>query len=406
MMLHARLPFSLDPLIAEAKQRARRRRWLILFVLVVAIAAADAALELRSAFGSGPPAASERPVVHVVMVWPPSTVDVDLRTGRQTVQTDGEQMWFQPGRNGWHHIISTAGGRPVAEELLKGRYGPTTQAAAVDRFYASLGTGYRAALKNGAATVVGRGTAFGHSVDWLSLDLRYRLSENDIGVDAHTLKPIALRFPSGKRYFYARVLLARTIAYNPHDFKRRGAPRQRAAAPGRLAPGYAFGSVDSAAQRSTVVRAPWLTAGATVAGLRLRAVTPFTIRKTKHRFYYGAPKPKAIHGLALVYGPASSGIAAKVPTPVNVYGGPKTARAATPFTIVYEVPQSPRVPPWSLVSPGLIEIQTGYTNVGNRVVPTPWIGYLQKPGFYITISSPEGQRVLLQVAHSLHGGSR
>jgi hypothetical protein len=41
MTLHVpRLPLSLDPLIAEAKRRARQRRWLILFVLVVATATA------------------------------------------------------------------------------------------------------------------------------------------------------------------------------------------------------------------------------------------------------------------------------------------------------------------------------------------------------------------------------
>lgn len=211
--------------------------------------------------------------------------------------------------------------------------------------------------------------------------------------------------PSGKRYFYARVLLAQTIAYDPADFKRRGVSKRRAV-PGQLAPGYAFGLANPSARHSTDVRAPWLTAGATVAGLRLRAVTPFTIRKTKHRFYYGAPKPKAIHGLALVYGAASSAIAPTVPTPVNVYGRPKDSRAAMRFTVVYEVPQSPRVPPWSLVAAGSIEIQTGYTTVGHHVVRTPCIGYMKKQGLYITISTPVGQQIPLQIARSLHTGAR
>ena len=90
-----RLPFSLDPLIAEAKQRARRRRWLILLLVVVAAAAAAATLELRSASGSGsgPVVTGGRPVIHVVMEWPPTTVYFNLTTGRRTDATLGEQMW-------------------------------------------------------------------------------------------------------------------------------------------------------------------------------------------------------------------------------------------------------------------------------------------------------------------------
>jgi hypothetical protein len=133
-------------------------------------------------------------------------------------------------------------------------------------------------------------------------------------------------------------------------------------------------------------------------------VIPFTIRKTKHRFSYGAPRPRPIHGLALVYGPAAGGTAPNLPTPVNVYGRPRDARAATRFTIVYELPRSPRTPPWSSVPDGSIEIQSNYTTVGTHVVPTPWIGYLRKRGLYITISTPQGERVPLQIARSLHSG--
>ena len=48
-----RLPLSLDPLIAEAKQRARRRRFLIAAVALLVVGAAGAAVALR---GSTPPA--------------------------------------------------------------------------------------------------------------------------------------------------------------------------------------------------------------------------------------------------------------------------------------------------------------------------------------------------------------
>jgi hypothetical protein len=413
MTLHApRLPFSLDPLIAEAKRRARRRReWISLLVLVVAVAATAASLELRSASGSGLAFTGGRPVVHIVLQWPPSMVYIDLKTGRRTVKTAGEEMWVDR-RTNVHHIISTEGGRSVADQLWKSHYGAASEAAAVDRFYAALVTDFRAALRSGAVTLVGRGTFQGQKVEWLRVvpprDRRwYVLREiGEVGVDAHTYKPILLRSLSGKRHVYTRIRLAKAMAYSPADFKRIAAPRQIPPFRGQLAPGYAFGSTSSSVPHSTVVRAPWLTAGPTVAGLELRTVTPFTIRKTKHRFSYGAPRPKPIRGLALVYGPASSGVAPKLPTPVNVYGRPKDALAATRFTIVYELPRAPRTPPWFSVPANSVEVQTGYTTVGSRVVPTPWIGYLRKQGVYVTISTPRGERTALQIARSLHAGRK
>ncbi|HEY2209520.1 MAG TPA: hypothetical protein VGH26_09535 [Gaiellaceae bacterium] len=412
MTLHVpRLPFSLDPLIAEAKRRARRRRWLMLFVLVAAVATAAAALELRPASGSGLAAAGGRPVAHIVLEYPPSTVFFDLNTRRETRATAGEEMWLDRQTNR-HHIISTEGGRRVADDAGKSHYGPATQAAAVDRFYASLTTDYRAALRDRSAQIAGRGTFEGHRVLWLHVLRRrdqrwYVLRElGEVGVDAHTFKPIVLRGLSGKRYVYTRILLAGAIAYNAADFKAHG-PRQRPAVPPyRVAPGYAFGSTNPSARHSTVVRAPWLTAGTTVAGLELRAVTPFTIRKTKHRFSYGAPRPKAIQGLALVYGPPSSaGTTPAVPTPVNVYGRPRDALAATRFTIVYEVPRG-RTSPWINVPAHSIEVQSGYTTVGNHVVRTPWIGYLKKQGIYLTISTPTGRRIPLEIGRSLHASRK
>jgi hypothetical protein len=403
-----RLPFSVDPLIAEARRRARRRRWLILYVLVTAAAVAAATLELRPASGSGSAAAGGgRPVTHVVIEYPPSTVYFNLKTGRETRATAGEEMWLDRQANR-HHIISTKGGRRVADEVWKSHYGPATQAAAVDRFYAALTTDFHAALRSGSVRIVGRGTYDGHHVVWLGVTPRrdqrwYVLRElGDVGVDAHTYKPVLLRSPSGRRYVYTRILQAKAIAYSAADFRGSGStPKQIPAVPKKLAPGYAFGSTNLTAPPSTLVRAPWLTAGPTVAGLELRSVTSFTIRKTKHRFYYGAPGPEAIQGLALVYGPASSGVAPTVPSPINVYGRPRDALATTRFTIVYEVPRG-RTAPWLFVPADSIEVQSGYTTVGNHVVRTPWIGYLKKQGLYITISTPNGQHIPLQIARSLH----
>jgi len=411
MSAHApRLPFSLDPLIAEARRRARRRRGLTLLVLVVAAAAVAATLELRPASGSQA-SFHGRPVIHVVMEWPPSTVFVHLKTGRRTVRTAGEEMWVDRQSN-VHHIISTDGGRPVADQLWKSHYGSATEAAAVDRFYAALVSDFRAALRRGAVTLVGRGTFQGHNVDWLRVvpprDQRwYVLREiGEVGVDPHSYKPILLRSLSGERYVYTRIRVAKAIAYNSADFKRSAAPRQIPAFRGQLAPGYAFGSTNPSATHSTVVRTPWLTAGTRVAGLKLLTVTPFTIRKTKHRFSYGAPRPKPIQGIALVYGPASNGIKPTLPTPINVYGRPRDPLATTHFTTIYELPRAPRTPPWFSIPANTMEVQIGYTTIRSRVVPTPWIGYLKKQGVYVTISTPRGEQTALQIARSLHAGRK
>src|SRR4029077_3430210 len=60
MTLHMpRLPFSLDPLMAEAKRRMRRRRFLAVIAIAVAVGiAVGLTLALRSPAGSSPSPAS------------------------------------------------------------------------------------------------------------------------------------------------------------------------------------------------------------------------------------------------------------------------------------------------------------------------------------------------------------
>jgi len=403
-------PFSLDPLIAEAKRRARRRRWLGLLAVVAVGGAVLATFELRPASGSGLATVGGRPVTHIVIQDLPGTIVFNLRTGKRTVKTLGEEMWLDRRAN-WHHVIATEGGRQVADQVWRSHYGPTTEAAAVDAFYAALGTDYRAALRSGRVKLVGRGTFDGHRIDWLAVTPRrdqrwYVLRElGDVGIDARTFKPVLLRGP-GDHYFYTRILEASAIAYHASDFKAHGpTQRPRPVSPLRLASGFAFGSASRSAPHSTVVRVPWLTAGTTVAGLKLRAVTPFTIRRSKHHFSYGAPSPKPIHGLELVYQPASEPVST-FPPRINLYGPQWEPGATTAATTIYEVPQAPRVPPWTLVPAGSIEIRTGLTTLGKRVVHTLAIGYLREHGLYVTVRTPQGLHTALQIARSLHAAQK
>jgi hypothetical protein len=238
MTSHAlRLPVWLDPLIAEAKRRTRRRRLLVLLVLVAAVGAAVAALELPSGsgFGSGLAAVEPKPVVHVVMEWPPTSVSFDLKTGHRTGGVSREEMWIDR-KNGRERIAHTEDGREVGDQVWTNHFPPTSEAAAVDHVYLSLVSSYRAALQSGAATLVGRGTFRGHHVYWLHLrqptvpPWRHghawpQVSNTAVGVDAHTFKPVILRFRSSRGKsggYYGRVVRAKAIAYNPADFKSHG----------------------------------------------------------------------------------------------------------------------------------------------------------------------------------------
>jgi len=409
-----RLPLSLDPLIAEAKRRTRRRRWLMLLMFVAAVAAVAAAVGLRSGSGSSLAAlgAGGKPVAHIVLEEPRTTVYFNLKTGRKTGGTTREEMWLDR-KNGRERVAFFEDGRLVRDQVWRNHYRPDSEAAAVTHVYLSLVTNYRAALRSGAAKLVGRGTFNGHHVYWLHLrqtpvpPWRHgqpwpQVANTAVGVDANTYEPVLLRFRSshGKRGgYYVPVLSAKAIAYDAADFKSQG-PRTRPV-PRRFATGFAFGSSNPSS--SLAVRAPWLTAGKTVAGLELRAVTPFMIRRSKHHFSYGAPRPKAIHGLELVYGPPSYRHAPTVPARINVYG--KGPRARTRFTTVYEVPRAARVEPWSSVPAGSLKLQSGLTTVGNRVVHTLRIGYLQTHGLFITIRTPQDERTALQIARSLRTGN-
>ena len=404
-----RLPLSLDPLVAEARRRARRRRWLSLLAAVLVLAAA-AALELRSASGSGLTAAGARPVTHIVIRDLHSTVYFNLKTGRKTVKTVGVEMWSEPGRHGWHRVVSTEGGRPVSDQVWQAHYTrPNTQAAAVDGFYAALTTDFRAELKSGKAQLLGRGTFEGRRVDWLRIVPRgdrhsYVLRQLEVGIDAHTYKPILLRQHQGKRFYYERILRAKAIPYKAADFEAHG-PKGPSRIPVQLASGFAFGSPDASGSHSSRVREPWLTAGKTVAGLKLRAVRPFTIRRSKHHFKYGAHSPGPIHGLALVYAPPSQP-APSLPTRINLYGPQWEPAATTRATTVYEVPRASRVPPWYFVPAGSLEVQRGMTTQGNRLVRTLSIGYLRERGRLITIRTPLGPRAALQIARGLRSAPR
>lgn len=242
------------------RTKAHGRRWrLPALSLAACVAAGIVAVLLISPWSGSDVGLVQRalaaigdgPVIHIVTEYPPSTVYVNLKTGRESGGTLRTETWFDR-ENYRYQFVETQGNRLVEDQL--GTYAdlPRSEAAKASQDLVALATG----LRGGTAKLVGRGTFNGRPVYWLRLGL------SQVGVDANTYKPILFRAPSGKRYLYTRILLAKTIAYHSADFKRRGPKHILPASTEQPAPGYAFGSTNPSTPRGTVVRAPWLTAWA------------------------------------------------------------------------------------------------------------------------------------------------
>jgi hypothetical protein len=368
----------------------RRRRIALRVALVAAVAAAITAAVLAAPqgrpgiVGKALAALGGRPIMHVVSESPSGATFVDLKTGHRTVQVLREESWANRSGDRLHVVVSLKGkvlGDLLLPQDLKGRL--TT--AAPNPAFAALWTGYRAALENGTATLAGSGHVFGHRVYWLRFGQTAPGQPRvDVAVDAHTYKPVLERTFFNGRHLDQRILVAKTVAYSPAEFKRRGpAPFTGGSSSG----GTSTGTVNPSAPPPTAVHKPWLTAGGTVAGMKLRAVTQLTSTT-------GTGKSKqTIQGLELVYGSESHGLAAPLSTTVD-----ELPRPDTPAT-------------WSHIPAGSIQVETSEetSSSASAAHPKPkttrhrlWTGNLKKHGIYITITTPKGERALLQIARSLH----
>lgn len=93
------LPFSLDPLIAEAKRRMRRRRLLVVAVLLTAAAAVGSVYATRS---PGGPGSGGRPGGHGALSAPG-------RTGSVPIDAGGAVGPLQMNRSSRRQVIAWAG---------------------------------------------------------------------------------------------------------------------------------------------------------------------------------------------------------------------------------------------------------------------------------------------------------
>lgn len=348
---------------------------------VVAVAAAAVIIGVLAApqsqsgiVGRALAAIGDGPIMHLVTAMPSGTVYVNLKTGERTAPVLREELWTdQQGRH--LHLVLSENGRVLGDLLLPQDATGHLRAGSPDPAFTALWTGYRAALQNGAAKLAGRGTVEGRSVYWLRFKpIHYsppvpHPPTTEVAVDAHSYKPILYRTLDNGIHVDQRILVAKAIPYAQADFKRRGPSLFGGDSSSSIGP------VTSSAPSTTVVHAPWLTAGTSVAGLKLGAVTPLPASAT----FDG--KKRSVEGVELIYGPPWSGALA---------------------TTVDEFPRPDQPQPWRTIPADSVLIQTGGESSNNGPIHAQWTGYLVQNGLYVTITTLKSERALLVIAHSLH----
>ena len=369
-----------------ARTKPTRRRVAVRAAIVLAVAAAVLVAVLAAPQG-GPSgvlgralaAVGDGPIMHVVTELPSGGAYVNLKTGHRTEQIFREELWADRKLDRFHLVLSV-NGRVVGDVLWPddSRHGATPIAPDNPAFVA-LWTGYRTALKDGTVTLAGRGTVHGRRIYWL----RFSSTGSDEGrsevaVDARTYRPVLYRYSIGGRHIDQRILVARTTAYRAAEFERRGPSFADA---GSSQGGMTSGPYDPSAPPPRVVRAPWLTAGPTVAGLKLQSAFPLSGYTTVRG------KRRSFKGLELTYATVLGAGAPRGSTTVDEYPRPQDPNA------------------WRFIPPDSIQIERGEES-GTGGTHTTWTGNLEKDGIYLTITTPKSERALLEIARALHPGRK
>jgi hypothetical protein len=364
---------------------------------------------MQAAIGSGQ-------IMHVVYEGPVGATYVDLKTGKRTPAVLSEELWTN--RHGYRvHLVVRANGRVVGD-LRPGDRGYGVFQGPQDPAFLAFWTGYDAALGNkyAPAALGGRGTVDGRPVLWIRFPLWYntggptrhgrpdprsfptRLAQTKVALDAHTFKPILERTYVDGRRFDTRIRLVEAIPYRPPELYRpRGPKLFDGTSPGHPFVGHPFAGLTRREKSKLglgrnphrlrsirVVPAPWLTPGKTVAGLGFRHASRLLSQPVDQVGGFPLAWRLIYRAVRLVYKPPSSGPAAHFRT-----------------TTIDETfrPADPR--PWQGLPRGSIEIQPGdsLTKSGSHRV---WTGYMLRHGVYIRITTPAGERALLEIARALH----
>jgi hypothetical protein len=308
-------------------------------------------------------------VMHVVVEMPTGSVDVDLQSGRRSVQQSRVELWADRQRQRFH-VVMRMDGKVVSDDLWPQDAQAGDTLGPIDPAFAALWTGYREALEDGSATRAGEGEAFGHHVYWLRFEPGSAgEAGSEVAVDAETYKPVVYRVHNGALQTDEHILLAESIDFSAGDFTRDGP------APSLFSGSSTGGSTaaEDGVPPNTTVPSGWLTAGPEADGHRLSAVVPQTITPDHKR---------PIQGVQLVYGDLGHGLAAPGATTVD------------------ELPTPDDPDTWAHIPAGVVRIQDGQSS-GPDGDHEMWTGYLAKDGRYVTITTRSGEDALLAIARSL-----
>jgi hypothetical protein len=355
---------------SQRPPRPSRRRALARSAAVVVIAAAALVAVLLWPSGGKRTSVLDRAlaaigddrVMHVVLRTPSGFQLVELSGGRAITSTDEVEMWNdRSSRRG--RVIVRERGRVISETLIpeddKGL-------GELDPALAALWTGYRKALADRTAKLIGKGSIYGHRVYWLQFALPdHGPPGSRVAVGQDSYRPVAIYgYAGGNGFIHDRVLLARTEPFSESDFRRKAAPRHPLQSGTGLFP--------EVPKHPFHLGKPWLAAGSSIQGVSLRDVGPVTVTTGKRRS----------HGVELFYGFD------------RVRGGAKWIR-------IDELEKPPNSE-WPGIPKGFVKISpAGEEHSLNGSTKEIWTGDLVVKGVYVTIETDLGRDAVLAVARAL-----
>ncbi|MBA3841469.1 MAG: hypothetical protein H0X39_02425 [Actinobacteria bacterium] len=323
-----------------------------------------------AAIGSGP-------VLHVTIESGFGATVVDLKTGTHSFVHGSEELWFDPTR-GVRDLTSFRGVVQGDVTYKSGRV------AYLDKTLSFLAIGYRQALRNGTARILGNATINGSPVTWIRIDTQMlpdtsdgKLHEwaHDVAVSNDTFKPVATRetrdgelSPDG----ISTIASIETLPSGSGDFTKPNPTQNEVSSFART------GSLSISQATKLLGQAP-LTAGREVFGLKLSRIAKEVRRQGLDR---ATGQWKTTHeGITLYYGePSGGGIG--VPPPTGRYL--QVAETKTPDL-------------------GFIRGVRGYfPPEGELLTFGGHYGLMQRDGIYVSIEASDEQ-LLVQGARRLAG---
>ena len=311
-------------------------------------------------------ALGDNAVLHLVGEGQTGETLVNLKTGERKPQTMRVELWSDRKFDRVHFIVRAHG--VATDVLLPDDLQHGIRAGDVDPAFGGFWTGYRKALDDGDATVESSGTIDGHDVYWLRFkSVRKGEPGSEVAIDRKTYKPVVLRtFTSPTAHNDTHILVAETVPFDGADFKRVGQSMFGAAGSSSSGGGSAAAPTQSA---HPVVRAPWLTPGDEVAGLKLASVGSLST----------TTNGRTLQGVELRYG----------------------GRGYGPKSLTVDELSKPDDPAaWKSIPSGWIDIEKGQGSDSTQTFDT-WTGKVVKDGVYATIDTAAGEDAVLEAARAL-----